>query len=293
MSDRDSGRPIVVGYDESSGSEQALRWAVEEARLRELPVLVCHAWQWPYHFRPTSDQLLAEVERIATAVVRDGVRKARDLAADVTVRPLLARGPASAVLLEAAREAEMAVLGSRGMGGFEDLGVGSAAVQVPAHSARPVIVVRPAAPPMGADGARMVVGVDGSLASQAAFAFAMKEAMLRGGTVTAVCGWWDPGALPEPDRPPFMDATTMREEAEARFQDVVSRLTGQHPDVPVTTEFVAERPPRAVVESAKGATLLVLGGRGLSPRTGALLGAVARAALTEAQCPVAVIPAPS
>lgn len=45
---RDEGRPVVVGYDGSAESRMALRWAVEDARLRFLPLLVCHAWQWPY-----------------------------------------------------------------------------------------------------------------------------------------------------------------------------------------------------------------------------------------------------
>ncbi|MEV1170557.1 universal stress protein [Nonomuraea sp. NPDC049784] len=293
MSDREGGRFILVGYDESPGSEQALRWAVEEARLRELPVVVCHAWQWPYPLRPISEQALAQVEHVATTVVHDGVDHAREFGADIEARPLLTKGPVSAVLLEAAHEAELVVLGSRGMGGFEDLRVGSAAVQVPAHCARPVVVVRPAAEPMDQGGVRIVVGVDGSPASQAAFGFALQEAALRGGTVRAICGWWDPGALPGPDQLPFVDAAMMRAGAEARFQEAVPLLTAKYPDVPVTTEFVAERPPRAIVESAKAATLLVLGRRGLDSRPGTLLGAVTQAALSEVHCPVAVTPPPN
>ncbi|SDM38985.1 universal stress protein [Nonomuraea jiangxiensis] len=290
MSDRGGEQPILVGYDESPGSEQALRWAVHEARLRGLPVLVCHAWQWPYPLRPVSEKVLAQVERIATAVVHNGVRHGRELGG-VEVRPIMAKGPASAVLLEAAREAALVVLGSRGVGGFEDLRVGSAAVQVPAHSSKPVVVVRPGEPVVR-DGARIVVGIDGSPASRAAFDFALEEAALHGGTVRAICGWWDPGALPGPDALPFVDAETMRAGAEARFREVVLLLTSRYPAVPVTTEFVAERPPRAIVEAAKDATLLVLGRGGLDSRSGPVLGVVTQAALTEVHCPVAVTPPP-
>ncbi|MFF4620472.1 universal stress protein [Nonomuraea jabiensis] len=292
MSDHGNGRSILVGYDESLGSEQALRWAVEEARLRRLPVLVCHAWQWPYPLRPISEQVLAHVEDVATTVVHNGVDHARGFDARVEVRPLLAKGPVSAVLLDAAHEAALVVLGSRGVGGFEDLRVGSAAVQVPAYCVRPVIVVRPDEP-AGQSDVRVVVGIDGSLASQAAFAFALEEAALRGGTVRAICGWWDPGALPGPDQLPFVDAATMRAGAEACFQQVVSVPISQYPDVPVTTDFVDERPPRAIVEAAEDASLLVLGGHGLGLRSGALLGAVTQAALSEVHCPVAVIPSPN
>ncbi|MFB4273686.1 universal stress protein [Nonomuraea sp. MTCD27] len=292
MRDRDGGRSILVGYDESPGSEQALRWAAEEAQLRDCPVLVCHAWQWPYPLRPISEEILAQVEHVATTVVQNGADHVREYRTGIKVRPLLTKGPVSAVLLEAAHEAELVVLGSRGVGGFEDLRVGSAAVQVPAHSARPVVVVRPAAEPADHYGARIVVGVDGSPASQEAFGFALREATLRGGTVTAVCAWWDPGALPGPDRLPFVDAAAVRAGAETRFQQVVSALTAQYPDVPVTTEFVAERPPRAIVEAARGATLLVLGRSGLGSGKRTLLGAVTQAALSEVHCPVAVTPPP-
>ncbi|MBE1588293.1 universal stress protein [Nonomuraea angiospora] len=292
MSDQGNRRSILVGYDESPGSEQALRWAVEEARLRRLPMLVCHAWQWPYPLRPISEQVLVHLENIATNVVHNGVDHARGFDARVEVRPLLAKGPVSAVLLDAAHEAALVVLGSRGVGGFEDLRVGSAAVQVPAYSVRPVIVVRPEEP-AGQSSVRVVVGIDGSPASQAAFAFALEEAALRGGTVRAICGWWDPGALPGPDQLPFVDAATMRAGAEARFQQVMSVPTSQYPDVPVTTDFVDERPPRAIVEAAKGASLLVLGGHGPGVRSGALLGVVTQAALSEVHCPVAVIPFPN
>jgi nucleotide-binding universal stress UspA family protein len=291
MSDRHAGRPILVGYDDSSESRQALRWAVEEARLRGLPVLVCHAWQWPYALRPVAQEILAQIEQVARGVVDDGVRCARDLAPEVDVQPLLGKGTPPAVLLEAAREAEVAVLGSRGQGGFDGLQVGSAAVQVPAHSVRPVIVIRPLLPPTSQE-VRIVVGIDGSPASRAAFEFALEEAALRGGTLTALCCWGDCGSSSRQEPLPFVDSHALRRGAEARFHEVASQLARRHPDVPVTTEFVTERPERALIDSAKDATLLVLGNRGNESPSCLLLGPVTQTALLEAWCPVAVTPPP-
>ncbi|MEQ4724301.1 universal stress protein [Nonomuraea sp. B19D2] len=285
------GRPILVGYDESPASTLALCWAVEEARLRESSVLVCHAWQWPYPLRPVEREVLAQVEKVAAHVVDGGVHRARSLAPDVDVRPRLARGTASTVLLQAAREAELTVLGSRGQGGFEDLQVGSAAVQVPAHSVGPVIVVRPDAMPTG-DRTRIVVGVDGSPASLAAFGLALEEAALRGGAVTAICCWRDYGPLAGPDRQPFVDSQTIRTGAEVRFHEVTSHLTSRHPEVAVTTEFVDEPPQRVLIDATKNATLLVLGTRGNDSPPCLLLGPVTQTALAEARCPVAVTPPP-
>ncbi|MFD1546069.1 universal stress protein [Nonomuraea guangzhouensis] len=289
MSEQYAGRPILVGYDDSSESRQALHWAVEEARLRGLPLLVCHAWHWPYALRPVPHEVLAQIEQVALSVVNDGVRQARNLAPEIDAQPLLGRGTPSAVLLEAAREAEVTVLGSRGQGGFDGLRMGSAAVQVPAHSVRPVIIVRPLPSPSSRQ-IRIVVGVDGSPASRAALDFALEEAAMRGGTVTAMCCWGDCGSSSWQDPLPFVDSHALRRGAEARFHEVASQLARRHPDVPVTTEFVTERPQRALIDSAKDATLLVLGSRGNEAPACLLLGPVTQTALLEAWCPVAITP---
>ncbi|MGI5271163.1 universal stress protein [Nonomuraea sp. CA-218870] len=290
MSDGHAGRPIVVGYDDSPESGQALGWALDEARLRGLPVLVCHALHWPYALRAVPEETVAQIERVALGVVEDGVGRARELAPEVDVRPLLGRGTPAAVILEVARDAELVVLGFRGQGGFEGLRVGSAAVQVPAHSVRPVVVVRPLLPPDGRD-VRIVAGLDGSPASLAAFDFALEEAALRGGTLTALCCWGEHGSVPWEDPLPFVSSRALRTGAEARFREVVTQLAGRRPGVPVVTEFVTERAQRALIDSSKEATLLVLGNRGNEAPACLLLGRVLQTALLEAWCPVAVTPA--
>ncbi|MER7365063.1 universal stress protein [Nonomuraea wenchangensis] len=325
MNDGQAGRPVLVGYDESAASRHALNWAVEEARLRRAPVLVCHALHWPYTTKPVSAEMMAQIEQVAQGVVDEGVRRARELAPEVDARGLLARGTPAAVLLEAGRAAELAVLGSRGQGGFDDLRVGSAAVQVPAHCVTPVVVVRPELRPpaadagagtradagtragggagagagagagggggAGADAVRIVVGLDGSPAGLTALEFALDEAALRLGAVTALCCWTDCGSSSWPDPLPFVDSNALRRGAEDRFREVVTRLADRRPDVPVITEFVPERPQRALLAAAEGAALLVLGNRGNESRPRLLLGPVTQSALAEAGCPVAVTPA--
>lgn len=292
MSERDERPAVLVGYDGSPGAEQALRWGVEEAELRDLPLTVCHAWHWPYPFRPLAQPILEQVETVGATVAQDGARRARELSAGLDVRTLLAHGSTSAVLLEAARNAALVVLGSRGHGGFEELRVGSSAAQVPAHSVVPVIVVRPTLPPVRRDGGRIAVGVDGSPASRAALDFAFGEAELRGASVTAVCAWWDPGALPGPDHAPFTDHEALREEARARFEATVAPWAAAHPKVGVETEFVMEQPRRGIVHAAAGAILLAVGDRGVGSTPASRLGPVTQAALAAAPCPVATAPAP-
>ncbi|KAB8195435.1 universal stress protein [Nonomuraea phyllanthi] len=288
MSDEYAGRPVLVGYDDSPESRHALQWAIEEARLRRLPLLVCHALHWPYAPRPIPQEIVTQIEQVALGVVDEGVRLAAKLAPELDVRPLLSRGTPSAVLLEAARHAAMTVLGSRGQGGFDGLRVGSAAVQVSAHSVTPVVVVRPSLQPPSGQDARIVVGLDGSPSSRAAFDFALDEAALRGGTVRALCCWADPGSSSWQEPLPFVDSHALRAGAEARFREVAALLARRHPEVTVVTEFVTERPQRVLIDATKDATLLVLGNRGNECPPGLLLGQVTQTALLEAWCPVAV-----
>ncbi|WP_425569330.1 universal stress protein [Nonomuraea salmonea] len=243
MRDDQADRPILVGYDDSPESRDALRWAVEEARLRKLPVLVCHALHWPYALRPVAREVMTQIEQAALGVVDEGVRRAKELAPEVDLQPVLGKGTPAAVLLEVGRGAELTVLGSRGQGGFDGLQVGSAAVQVPAHSVGPVVVVRPSLQPPGGQDARVVVGLDGSPPSLAALDFALDEAALRGGSVTALCCWSDCGSASWPEPLPFVDSNALRRGAEARFREVVSHLAARRPEVTVFTEFVTERPP--------------------------------------------------
>lgn len=291
MNDHERTGAVLVGYDGSPAADQALRWAVEEARFRSLSLTVCHAWHWPYPSHPPDKDTLGILRGAGAIVADEGVRKAHALAEGLKVGWCLERGSASAVLLKASDDAALIVLGSRGHGGFENLAVGSTVVQTASHAARPVVVVRSGMPAPGKNGGRIVVGVDGSPASESALGFAFGEAALHNATLTAVCGWWDPGALPGPDRLPFSAPQVIRREAMARFEQAVAPWQSKHPEVPLETEFVVEAPRRAVVNAAHGAALLVLGDRGIGSAPQMLLGPVTQAALQEAPCPVAVVPA--
>ncbi|MFG2006232.1 universal stress protein [Spirillospora sp. NPDC048911] len=281
--------PVLFGYDGSPVGDHALAWAVEEAVLRGVPLVVCHAWHWPYPFQQHDHQALELVRGMGDRAVDDGVRRARRLAVGLELRRLVTRGTPAVALLTAARSASLVVLGSRGSGGFEALRMGSTAMQVPAHTDRPVIVVPPVVQVARHDGVRIVAGVDGSPASDAALDFALSEAELRDLPVTAVCSWWDPGALPGPDHSAFADAELVKRAAKARFEAAVARARSAHPKVYVESRFVVQRPQVALVDIARGATLLVVGDRGFGSAPQTLLGDVTRTVLHEAPCPVAIV----
>jgi nucleotide-binding universal stress UspA family protein len=136
---------IVVGVDSSQTSLKALRWALEEARLRGAELELVHAFPRPELVGMTmvvtlpSDEELREASEQVLAEALAAVGGADGLA--VTQR-VGAGGPAS-VLVEAAKDAELLVIGSRGLGGFRGMLLGSVTQQVIAHAPCPVVVITP------------------------------------------------------------------------------------------------------------------------------------------------------
>ena len=144
---------IVVGVDGSEESRAALRFAVEEARLRSADVHVVHAWWFVPELEPRTAPLgggLAdasrwEAKRFIEEFVASTLGDARG-GVEVTAFPVQG-ATAAAALLEAAEGAELLVVGSRGLGGFTGLLLGSVGQQCVHHAGCPVVIVRGAEPP--------------------------------------------------------------------------------------------------------------------------------------------------
>jgi nucleotide-binding universal stress UspA family protein len=144
---------IVVGIDDSESSREALRWAVEEGRLRGTPVVAIHAWQPPM-IPPMADigpvappmydiaTLITEAEKAAQAFAERVVREVAGSDPGVEVRPVELEGSPASVLIEAAEGAELVVVGSRGVGGFRGLLLGSVGRHVAEHAPCPVVIHR-------------------------------------------------------------------------------------------------------------------------------------------------------
>lgn len=135
---------IIVGVDASEHAARALAWALEEARVRGVDVEVVHAVRQPDVVAmpavlpmPSHEQLIDAGHRIVDELIAaadtDGVTVTRDVRS----------GGAAGVLCARAADAELVVVGARGLGGFRGLLLGSVTQQVVAHSPRPVVVVVP------------------------------------------------------------------------------------------------------------------------------------------------------
>jgi nucleotide-binding universal stress UspA family protein len=140
---------IVVGVDYSDGAKAALRFALEEAKLRGARLRAVHAWQYAYIGAPGLEGAYPAIGadpnelRNAAATALDTVlREAMPDTGGVEVERRVVEGRPAAVLVEESRDADLLVVGSRGHGGFAGLLLGSVSQQCAQHAACPVVIVR-------------------------------------------------------------------------------------------------------------------------------------------------------
>ena len=140
---------IVVGVDGSDASKQALRWAIEEARAHGASVTAVHAWELPppvpdVAAMPTMDPVafFPDFQNAAEKQVTDIVEEVVGDDTSVTVEPVSVEGSPANALIDAARDADLVVVGSRGLGGFKTLVLGSVSHQVAQHAPCPVVIHR-------------------------------------------------------------------------------------------------------------------------------------------------------
>jgi nucleotide-binding universal stress UspA family protein len=140
---------IVVGVDHSREAKAALRFAFEEAQLRRATLRVVHAWLFGYISAtgfessfPVLGGEVSEIRNAAEAAVETTLQEVVPDAGDVEIERRVVGGTPAAVLVEESRDAELLVVGSRGLGGFSGLLLGSVSQQCAHHAACPVVIVR-------------------------------------------------------------------------------------------------------------------------------------------------------
>jgi nucleotide-binding universal stress UspA family protein len=137
---------IVVGIDGSDTAQRALAWAVDEAKRRNAVLVVVHAWHVPYvggYPVTASAYDPALIEEAARSVLADALAAEDTSELAAPPEPILVCGGAATTILDAAKGADLLVVGSRGLGGFGALLLGSVSHQVVHHASCPVVVVPP------------------------------------------------------------------------------------------------------------------------------------------------------
>lgn len=289
-------RPVVVGVDGSASALHAVRWAAREAARRKAPLRIVHVC---YLMPVRHPKQVAPPPAYYDAILAQGRHRldeaadaARDAAADVSLSSDLRDGVAADVLIAESTTAQLFVLGSRGLGGFSSLLVGSVAVALSAHGHCPVVVMHSStvdgAPP---ESGPVVVGVDGSPLSDAAVAFAFDAAAARRVPLLAVHTWIDADLRGGvwTATPWTVDWAPVQPKEELRLEERIAGWREKFPNVEVRTFVGRDRPVRALLDQAAGAQLIVVGSRGRGTFTGMGLGSVSQSLLHHAECPVAVV----
>ena len=133
---------IVVGVDGSTSSTAALRWAIQQAKLTGSEVEAITAWRVPaaYGIAPAGDGM-ADFEGDAKELLAKVLAEVGELETDVTIRSSVAEGDPGYVLADAARGADLLVVGSRPDSGFAGV-IGSDSQHCVRHAPCPVLVMR-------------------------------------------------------------------------------------------------------------------------------------------------------
>ncbi|WP_405110721.1 universal stress protein [Micromonospora sp. NBC_01405] len=284
------GAPVVVAVDGSASALDAVRVASREATARNRPLRVVHALSWPLIGAALGALAGSPPEagprNHAQEIVAEAVAEAKKVSAEVDVVGEIVDGSPTPVLLRESRDAALLVLGSRGLGGFAELLVGSSAVQVSARADCPVLVVRGEA---RADGP-VVVGVDGLALSTEAIGFAFEEAALRNTDLVAVHSWLYPTPVGSGEvLPPAYDVDALVEEEERALAEAVAGWSERYPQVRVRRRLVQGAAARMLVEESASAQLTVVGAHGRGAWGGLFLGSVSHAVLHHARSPLAIV----
>jgi nucleotide-binding universal stress UspA family protein len=143
---------VVVGVDSSDGAKQALRFALDEATLRQATLRVVHTWQYGYigvrgieGFSPVVGADLGDLRRNAEVALDAVLHEVMPHSNGVVVERRVVEGSPATVLVDESRHADLLVVGSRGHGGFVGLLLGSVSQQCAHHAACPVAIVHPTA----------------------------------------------------------------------------------------------------------------------------------------------------
>ena len=295
MSNRISHHGVVVGTDGSPSSLAAVTWAAREAAMRHVPLTVVHVapslsgaastLEWPAGRVP--EEVLEIQENDARRVITDaiGVVEASAGGERPEVNSELFFGAPVPTLVDLSKDAQLVVVGCRGRTGKHRRLLGSVSAGLIHHAHGPVAVIHDedSSTPQAAQ-LPVLVGIDGSRASELATAIAFDEASWRGVDLVALHVWSDA----DMSTVPGMETSILQRAADKTLAERLAGWQERYPEVTVHRLVEFEHPARHLLERAERAQLVVVGSHGRGGFAGMLLGSVSTAVAQEARVPVIV-----
>jgi nucleotide-binding universal stress UspA family protein len=283
---------IIIAVDGSAESDAAISWAAREASMRHEHVTLMHVVQpvvlsWPVSAEQTTvAEWQEDNARHVIDHARDGLSAAVDLPHPPDFRTEVLNAHPVDALVDASEDARMIVVGSHGRGALGRLLLGSVSRGVVENAHCPVALIHTDEGSAPVDPkAPVLLGVDGSPASEAAIQWAFDEASRRGVELIALHAWSDVAVFPILG----MDWRTYQSQGEELLAERLAGWQERYPDVHVSRRLVCDTPARWLLEESQNAQLVVLGSHGRGGFAGMRLGAVSAAVAQSTKVPVIVV----
>ncbi len=282
---------VLICVDGSAASDAAVAWGAREAVMRRLPVTLIHAIPpvivgWPV------GQLYAEMPEWQIDNAKHAIDQARKtLRASLggseppEMHTEIVYSSAVPALIDASKDAWMIVAGSQGLGALGRLMLGSVTTGLVHHAHCPVAVIHFNESAASDSAAPVLLGIDGSPASEGATALAFDEASRRGVGLLALHVWSDVGVFPVLG----MDWRDRESEGEEILSERLAGWQERYPDVRVERLLFCDKPAQWLLKKSEDAQLVVVGSRGRGGFPGMLLGSVSSAVAQAARVPVVVV----
>ncbi len=281
-------KQIIVGYDGSGPSLEAVMWAAHDAHARGAPLRIVSCYRIPIAGDAVYGWVPTEAFTSLMAATEDSLALVRDVVAgsypglDITTEA--SAGPAGQVLVDAGESGDTIVVGASSHEGAAAFWLGSTPRYIVRHSPSPVVIVRGAATRGRPD--RIVVGIDGSASSAEALRWAGDAADLYGVTLNVVHAWTYPYLLLDTRSRQAHDLT--RVDA-ACVLDRALESAREEFAADVVGELVESGPVSALLGVVRDGDLLVLGSRGHGTARSGLFGSTVNSVLDRCAVPVVVI----
>ena len=282
---------VIVAVDGSPSSLVATDWAARDAARRHVPLTLIHVASdppigtWPESVvtrnvrnwqEKHGRQLLAEARRVADRAILDFD--------PIAVDEATYGGAPIPTLVDVSKDATMLVVGCRGQGSLKRRLLGSVSLGLVHHAHCPVAVIHDEDPLMHHPAqAPILVGIDGSPASELATAIAFDEASRRGVGLVAMHSW-----AQDVHRRASADLGPQLEVGEETLAERLAGWRERYPDVTVDCQLVYGNPAEKLVAASESAQLTVVGSHGHGGFAGMLLGSVSSAVVQAARMAVIV-----
>jgi nucleotide-binding universal stress UspA family protein len=291
MSETTTKHGILVCIDGSAASDAAVAWATRQAIMCKLPITLIHAVPpmvlgWPVGaldaYMPEwqledGQRTIDQARKTVSATL--GESEPPEIHTEMVYSSVL---PA---LIAASKDASMIVAASQGLGALGRLLLGSVTTGLIHHAHCPVAVIHSGEGAAPDSDAPVLVGIDGSPASEAAISLAFDEASHRGVELVALHVWSDVGVFP-------ILGMDWRDYEAKGHEILAERLAGwqeKYPDVHVKRLLFCDKPAQWLLKESERAQLVVVGSHGRGGFAGMLLGSVSSHVAQSATVPVIVV----